>query len=272
MRVLTMNLWGRRGEWGRRRQVLLAGLRTIDPDLVAFQEAINTDEYDQVRDLLGADFHIVHSTRREPGGPGDVEPGQGISIASRWRLGESWELDLPQLPQTAAPVRTTLMVEVGVRDQIGPLLFINHNPSWQVNAEYERQVQAMTVARAVEDMVTAHPRHVVLAGDLNADLEAASIRFWTGRQAVGEMSVCYRDAWESRHPGEPGLTFTPDNPLVADWDWPFQRIDHILVRCGEHGGPTLQIHDCSLAFNAPVDGVWASDHFGLVAELDIPQR
>ena len=59
---------------------------------------------------------------------------------------------------------------------------------------------------------------------------------------------------------------------MADWDWPFQRIDHILVRCGEHGGPTLQIHDCSLAFNAPVDGVWASDHFGLVAELDIPQR
>ena len=45
-----------------------------------------------------------------------------------------------------------------------------------------------------------------------------------------------------------------------------RRIDYIFVRCDEHG-PTLPIAACSLAFDEPRNGVWASDHFGLVADL-----
>ncbi|MDQ3780276.1 MAG: hypothetical protein M3354_07010, partial [Chloroflexota bacterium] len=56
----------------------------------------------------------------------------------------------------------------------------------------------------------------------------------------------------------------------TNWDWPFQRIDHIFVRCGERGGPTLEIAACALAFAEPVDGVWASDHFAVVADLFVP--
>jgi hypothetical protein len=46
----------------------------------------------------------------------------------------------------------------------------------------------------------------------------------------------------------------------------------VLVGCGEHGGPTLAVADCALAFDEPVDGVWASDHFGVVADLEPPPR
>jgi hypothetical protein len=62
---------------------------------------------------------------------------------------------------------------------------------------------------------------VVLAGDLDATPDAASVRFWRGRQSLGSMSVCYRDAWGSTHPDEPGHTFTAENPLVTaeNWDW-----------------------------------------------------
>src|SRR5947209_6097907 len=84
MRVVTQNLWGRRGAWADRRSVLVEGLRNLRPDLVAFQEAIKTDEYDQVSDLLGPGYHIAHQTSREPEGSIDVEAGQGISIASHW--------------------------------------------------------------------------------------------------------------------------------------------------------------------------------------------
>jgi endonuclease/exonuclease/phosphatase family metal-dependent hydrolase len=73
-------------------------------------------------------------------------------------------------------------------------------------------------------------------------------------------------------PDDRGETFTPRNPLVADWDWPFRRLDYILVRCGEHGGPTLEIASCDRIFDEPVDGVWASDHFGVVADLKLPTR
>jgi endonuclease/exonuclease/phosphatase family metal-dependent hydrolase len=113
--------------------------------------------------------------------------------------------------------------------------------------------------------------HVVLAGDLDATPDAASVRFWRGRQSLEGMSVCYRDAWGSTHPDEPGNTFTADNPLVTaeNWDWELElgrRIDHVFVRCTDHG-PTLDVRDCERIFDEPVDGVWGSDHFGVVADL-----
>ena len=102
--------------------------------------------------------------------------------------------------------------------------------------------------------------------DLDAEPDAASLRFLTGRQSLDGLSVCYRNTWDAVHPAAPGGTFVASNPVAPD-HWPFERIDHILIRCGEHGGPTLRIEGCELAFAEPVDGVWASNHLGLVADF-----
>jgi endonuclease/exonuclease/phosphatase family metal-dependent hydrolase len=268
VRVLTLNLWGRRGDWEARREVIVNGLRDLRPDLVAFQEAVVNGEYDQVADLLGSEFHIAHQRKREPGARG-VEAGQGASIASRWPIGEVREVDLQVTPRTAGFACTTLVAEIAGPPPVGPLLFANHLPSWQLHFERERELQALAAARALEEQAS---NHVVLAGDLTSDPYAANVRFLCGRQSLEGTSVCYRDAWESVHGTEPGETFTPRNPLVSDWDWPFRRLDYVLVRCGEHGGPTLEIVDCAVIFDEPIDDVWASDHFGVVADLDLPRR
>ena len=52
VRVMTMNVWARHGDWRARRAVLRSGLRALQPDLVALQETVVTDGYDQVADLL----------------------------------------------------------------------------------------------------------------------------------------------------------------------------------------------------------------------------
>ena len=67
MRVLTLNLWGRRGDWGARRTVIAEAVRELQPDLVALQEAVVTEEYDQAADLLGPDFELAHRREREEG-------------------------------------------------------------------------------------------------------------------------------------------------------------------------------------------------------------
>jgi len=260
-RVLTLNLWGIRGEWPARRRVIADGLRDLRPDLVAFVEAIVTDNYDQVVDLLGPDYEVAHQAAREP-------DGQGASIASRWPISALHEVDLHVTPRTHDFACTTLVAEVAAPEPYGPLVFVDHVPSWQLQFEHERELQALAAARFVEEL--AGDRHVIFAGDFTAEPESAGVRFLTGRQSLDGTSVCYRDAWESAHPGEPGETFTPRNPLLYDWDWPFRRLDYVLVRCGEHGGPTLAISSCELIFDEPVDGVWASDHFGVVADLAPP--
>jgi endonuclease/exonuclease/phosphatase family metal-dependent hydrolase len=265
VRVLTLNLWGRRGDWEARRTVLAEALREHRPDLVAFQEAVVTEEYDQAADLLGPGFQLAHQKEREPG-EGDVERGQGASIASRRPLDEVREVDLHVTPRTAGFACTTLVAEIDA--PVGPLLLANHVPSWQLAFERERELQALAAARELEEL--AGDRHVVFAGDFTADPHSAGVRFLTGRQSLDGTSVCYRDAWESVHLDAPGETFTPGNPLVRDWDWPFRRLDYVLVRCGEHGGPTLEVTACERFLDEPVNGVWASDHFGVFADLDLP--
>lgn len=202
MRVVTQNLWGLRGEWERRRSVLASELAALEPDLVAFVEAVRTDDYDQVADLLGPEFHVAHQEAREP-------DGQGASIASRWPLGPVHEVDLDVTSRTADFACTTLVVEVLAPEPFAPLLFANHVPNWQLNFEAERELQALAAARFLEELVEGRDAHVVLAGDFTSDPDAANVRFIAGRQSLDGTSVCYRDAWESVHPGETGETFTP---------------------------------------------------------------
>jgi endonuclease/exonuclease/phosphatase family metal-dependent hydrolase len=235
----------------------------VEPDLIAFIESIKTPDYDQVADLLGGDFHIAHQEARET-------DGQGATIASRWPIEAFHEIDLHVTPRVGEFAATTLIAEITAPDSFGRLVFADHVPSWQLQFERERELQTVAAARFLEEL--SGDRHVVLAGDFTADPDAACVRFVTGRQSLEGMSICYRDAWASMHPDERGETFIPENPLVSGWDWPFRRLDYVLVRCGLHGGPTLQVAACERVFDRPVDGVWASDHFGVVADLVPPSR
>jgi endonuclease/exonuclease/phosphatase family metal-dependent hydrolase len=280
MRVVTQNLWGwyyplqERGSgltrprtnppaaWSARRAVLADGLRALDPDLASFQEAIHHDDYDQVTDLLGPGYHVAHQSRREA-------DGSGISIASRWPLLEVTELDLQVTPRAAGFLAAALVARVEAPPPLGALLFVNHKPNFELHLEHERGLQAVATAGLLERRTDGGELHVVVAGDFDAAPDAASMRFWRGRQSLGDTSICYRDAWEHVHGDDPGHTFTPVNPMVADGTWPLERgrrIDYVLVRCREHG-PSLDVTACERIFDRPVGGVWGSDHFGVMADL-----
>jgi endonuclease/exonuclease/phosphatase family metal-dependent hydrolase len=269
LRVLTLNHWGVGGDWPLRREVIRAGVGGLRPDLIAFQEAFKDGERDSVAELTGSDYHVVH---QETGLLGD---GNCAAIASRWPPAHVHELDQQLTSRTGAFPATTLIAEIEAPGPVGPLLFVNHLPSWEPQLELERELQTVAAARRIEELVVERPRHVVLAGDLDATPDASSIRFLRGLQSLGGLSVCYRDAWESAHSGDPGHTFTTRNPLVMEDSDVRQeisrRIDYVFVRCDEHG-PTLEISRCELAFAEPVGGTWASDHLGVVGDLEASGR
>jgi len=145
-----------------------------------------TDDDDQVDEVLGDSFHVVHQARRTP-------EGMGVSIASRWPIAAVHELDLHVTPRTADFPCTPLVAEINGPTAEGRLLFVNHFPSWQLQFEVERERQAVLAARFIEKRCAEHP-HVVVVGDFDADPAATSVRFWTGRQSLDGVSVCYRDA------------------------------------------------------------------------------
>ena len=82
MRVVSLNLWGRRGDWPARQAVLVAGLRDLRPDLVAFRGPLFegcAHHYDDQRDIAD---RVPESTLRMT--PADVaQLINGSRIADR---------------------------------------------------------------------------------------------------------------------------------------------------------------------------------------------
>jgi endonuclease/exonuclease/phosphatase family metal-dependent hydrolase len=216
LRVVTLNVWGSHyptevgmarvepgadlpEAWLRRRDALRAGLQPLTPDLVAFQEVLCREGYDQVVDLLGPGYHVWHHPVREA-------DGSGNSIASRWPFGEVRDMDHHITDRVGRHLLT--VAEIRTPEPVGPLLFV-HPSAYQMPFELERQLEALTTARIVEDLVGIDCPHVVLAGDFNAAPDTASMRFWRGRQTLDGTGACYVDAWDDVHRGQPGHTFTP---------------------------------------------------------------
>jgi endonuclease/exonuclease/phosphatase family metal-dependent hydrolase len=266
LKVMTLNLLSPdHADWDRRCLAIRAGIARSQPDLIALQETVRNAGYDQVPDVLGSAYRVVHHSRRS-------SDGVGAAFASRWPVGAVHEVDLRVTDRVDLPWSAAVVGQIEAPQPIGPLLFVHHKPTWQVGFALERELQAVACARFVEELVAGRNVHVVLAGDFDDTPDSASIRFWTGKQSLHGISVAYRDAWAAKHSDDPGHTFTPLNPLERAGEMSLElgrRIDYVMVRCGVHG-PTLDVIDCQLAFNEPVDGVWASDHFGVVATLAVP--
>jgi endonuclease/exonuclease/phosphatase family metal-dependent hydrolase len=106
-------------------------------------------------------------------------------------------------------------------------------------------------------------------GDFNAAPDCDEIRFLRGRHSVFSRRTYWQDAWEVRHPGEPGLTWAARNAYTAPLGWleRDRRIDYIFVGQEEKGGRG-RVLDARVCLDQPVDGVFASDHFGVYAEVD----
>jgi len=268
IRVVTFNVLSPdHAEWDRRRPIIQAGIARLRPDLIALQETAQDCAYDQLPDLLGPGYHVVHHSGRSGN-------GVGAAFASRWPIEAVHEVDLHVTDRVDLPWSAAVASHIKVPRPIGPLIFVHHKPTWQVGFALERERQAVACARFIEEQVAGRELHVVLAGDFDDTPDSHSVRFWTGKQSLDGTSVAYHDAWTAIHPDDPGHTFTPLNPLVRAGEMSLEvgrRIDYIMVRSGIHG-PTLQVMNCFLAFDEPVDGRWASDHFAVVADLAAPEH
>ncbi|MFD4985143.1 endonuclease/exonuclease/phosphatase family protein [Streptomyces sp. NPDC058374] len=265
MRFVTLNTWGVRGEWEEREGRLRDRIERLAPDIITLQETVRTPGVQQARRLLDDAFHLAEGQERELGRPG-APPGQGITTASRWPMGRVFEVDLHLTERTGDFACTCLVTEILAPRPLGRVWVANHFPDYQLDHERERCLQAAAVARKLEEVVGASPGHVILAGDMDADAQADSIRFFTGRHVIQGLSVCYRDAWEAVRPHEELTTYAPSNPYQKDPDWPFRGIDHVMVRCAA-AGPTLLARSCARVFDLGPDIV--SDHYGLAVDYEV---
>lgn len=153
----------------------------------------------------------------------------------------------------------------------------------ELSKKYLRTQQDILQAISVVRRVTNGRIPFIFAGDLNAYLPdyPALERF--------ERELNLIDAYKAAHPSEPGYTWDPYKNDNTRYDssryWPDGRLKRLLGRLSADYtaekqsridyiflSPQFsadQIVDSRIVFDSPLDGVFASDHFGVMTEVEL---
>lgn len=256
--VMTWNLWWQFGPWQERAPAILQILKDTDADIIALQEVWGdgtTNFAAQLAHDLG--YHYAYAPGARPNGV-----HMGNAILSRWPIAEQEIIALHD-PKGAEEMRVALYCEIdGPRGKIP--VFCTHL-HWQFHHSHIRQKQVADLAQFVADHKRG-PFPAIVCGDFNADPISEEIRMMTGQTTVPVDNIVFHDAWLCAGDGTPGNTWDNANPYVREALEPNRRIDYIFAAWPGPNG-LGHVTDCHVAANAPIDGIWASDHHAVLATL-----
>ncbi|MEM9074512.1 MAG: endonuclease/exonuclease/phosphatase family protein [Myxococcota bacterium] len=270
MRVATLNIWNKSGPWQKRTALIRTQIEALNPDLLALQEVLELEgpktTLNQADELRG-ELHRVYA------GAYDLSTGWigaghqlhfGNALLSRWPVEIA---SVHELPGADRSDQRRGVLHAVVQAPHGPIdVFVTHL-NWKLDEGWIREEQVKFIAARVAEEAPDDGRFPpILLGDLNAEPQSDEIRYLLGFTRLGETkSVRFADAWHYRQ--GPGFTFDASrNPYAAKVNEPPRRIDYLLVRGPDAKGRGTP-SNVKLCFHEPEDGVFPSDHFGVVADL-----
>jgi endonuclease/exonuclease/phosphatase family metal-dependent hydrolase len=262
-RVATLNVWNRGGPYEQRASLIRDGLRALDADVIGLQEVLGLPGVpSQAHELAeGTGWNVYHSPTWSLGGGLTL----GNAILSPHPLRDTATLPLPSPPELDGRAVAVARVDL----PHGPMPVVVTHLTYQLHLGHVRCAQVRALADHVSEHAPIDGPPPIVMGDLNADPDADEVRFLRGLTALGGTSVYFADCWSAA--GGPGFTYDRRNPYALRSREPSRRIDYIFVR-----GPDRNLRGepvaARLAFDEPVDGIWASDHFGVVADIHAAPR
>lgn len=277
MRIMTWNVQGRIGEWAQRHAALQSWIQQTDPDVLALQESwVQPDGTTQAA-RLAEELGLYAVTAADLAGF-DRYPDAPYwvvnAVLSRWPLSIERLCVLPD--EGGEPTwRHALLARVQrPEDHGGPFVVAGTHLEHGIENSARRGVQLAALVTHLAEVLGDEARRrdalpAILAGDLNCTPDSDEYRRATGLRAVTVPGFAFVDAWTAAGNTDPGHTWSAANPLVPRLAiHPHRRLDYVMVSTPRRRG-TGHVHRCGLAGTAAVDGVWASDHFAVVAEVEM---
>jgi endonuclease/exonuclease/phosphatase family metal-dependent hydrolase len=240
MRVVTLNLWHDDPPLQQRLAVAAAWLRSLKPDVVFLQEVNPIGTVPQaLADQAG--FPFVALGRRIP------TSVEGVAILSRTPIRD---IQVFSLPGSEAPDWDRVLLSGTVDIDGTPVGVHTTHLNWSSQAGPVREQQVAAILGVIGAGVH------VLAGDFNSTPNSPEIK---ALERAGFVDVGPSDpTWASRNPGVPRQAAS----LHLDAD---RKIDYVFVRGASASSSRL-------AFDSPTNGVYASDHFGVSADIAVGSR
>lgn len=249
VRLLTLNLRHNADRWPERAPLLYRQFAALAPDVACVQEvhvpsrqghALTAELNARIPDGPRYELYQVNKT-------GEAGEREGIAIITRLAVAEHESLDLRGGSRVAQRVRVVAAER--------PLDVWNTHLHHAADAGAMREAQAQLIVGA---MGARGDVPAALLGDLNAQPHEPPVRVIAERM---------RSAYAAVHGAEPAGTVP--TPLNAEWGQPAKVIDYIFVT------PGVRVVNARLAFDEldeHDDRLCGSDHYGLVADLELRER
>ena len=244
-RAATLNLEQDHKRWEKRRELVVAQLGAIRPDVLALNEVcmpLQTARWIKAaaRERFGLDYHLVQQTRVN-----GLSAVEGEALLTRFPIVETGNLDYRTRDIVALVARVLVdgaSVDVYVTHQIGSV----HNDSLRL---YQAQ-QLLAWIDSRNDVQAC-----IVCGDFNATLDMPSAalmatRFRPTQTAPTAFTALAGAAGEVSHPG-----------------WP--RMDRCIDYIWTAG---VRVAGSRVCFDQPDAGdasLWPSDHAGVWADLEV---
>ena len=243
MRVLTLNTWQERGPWRERWEIIFDWIRRNTPALVFFQEIFNPAWIAEIQQRTGLTTAVYH------------EPSSGLAIFSKWPLGES--ANLRYAAQSAREDYGRFALYAKLKLPAGELCVFNTHLSWKLEDGAVREGQTRELAAWMGEK--AGGLAVMAAGDFNSTA-------WTS-EIKGITAAGLTDVFACVNPGQPGLTWSYDNPYTREGKHPLpdRRIDYIFVKNAK--AVIGEARQAEVVMTESVGGCFASDHFGVAVRF-----
>jgi endonuclease/exonuclease/phosphatase family metal-dependent hydrolase len=282
LRVVTLNFWGTEPPLDRRIALAVRQLKALDVDVVCMQEVRPLDGVrgrttaEAIADELGMAAHYAVAVEWEDGAHAKLPAGQeGLAVIAK-KIVDARALPLPE-PRIAD---ARLLLSAQVETAGGPIWVHTTHLHYRLDDGVAREHQVLAIDEAIRGFGrgnTDAPQ--ILCGDMNAVPDSDEMRFLRGLTTLGGRRTHFQDAWLRLHrectPGDgpaEGITWSSENALTRalrslDID---RRIDYIYVTSRKKDGRAT-VHDCRVVLTERdgADDVCASDHYGLLAEIQV---
>lgn len=271
IRLVTLNLWGLQAPLERRLELATRQLEALAPDVIGLQEVRPLDgrgghtTADVLAGALGMACRYEVALTWEDGTFRSIPGGQeGLALLSRHPVLEHRVTRLSD----ARPTEARILLSAHIDAPAGRFWCHTTHLHYRLDDGLARERQVVAIDEVVRGIDSDRPQ--LLCGDFNASPDADEIRFLRGLCTLAGRRTHYQDAWLRCHPDEPGLTWSSENPQTRplrslDID---RRIDYVFVtsRAKDGRGTVL---DCRVVLDQRDEGICASDHYGVCADVQI---
>jgi len=266
LRVVTLNLWGEQPPLDRRMAGITAELTRLRADVIGLQEVrqipgVLENQAVTLATTLGMHQVFGPATRW---GNGD----EGVAILSRHPILSHQTRELPD----SSPEERRVVLTAVIDHPAGKLAAATTHLTYRLHDGLKRERQVLAAEAAVAAVPSELPR--LFMGDFNASPDADEIRYLRGLHTLGSQRVFWQDAWDIRHPDQPGYTWALANPHTERLAWLTRerRLDYIFVGPERRDG-SGRVHEVALCCTtADETGCLPSDHYGLCADLHLADK